>query len=237
MDELPLPASRSARERRAPAANTQVNLTQVRDQARRNAREEGYKQGYQEGHEAGLAAGREEGVEQGYADGVAKGLEEGRALAQQELQQQLREMLEPMKPMAEQFDQALVQLRDEIATDLVELAFEAGKHLAREHLDAKPWLILSIVRDLLHTEPMLSGKPRVWLHPDDLMLVREQLGTEFDAAGWTLQPDDQITRGGCRATSQSGEIDATWESRWEAMMARTRRRRRRQIDDEPEIGE
>lgn len=240
MDELPLSSAASRKARIAAErggkvpANGQIDLAKVRDQAHRAAHEDGYKKGFAEGRDAGFAEGHAEGANKGYADGLAKGLEEGRAQASQELQQQLRELLQPLAPMAQQFDEALRLLRDEIAEDLVELAFVTGSHLARDHLDAQPELILNIVRDLLHTEPMLTGKPRIWLHPDDLALVREHLGIELDAAGWSLQPDDQISRGGCRATSASGEIDATWEGRWDAIMTRTRRRRHRDATAKPE---
>ncbi|MFD2437126.1 FliH/SctL family protein [Modicisalibacter luteus] len=80
------------------------------------------------------------------------------------------------------------------------------------------------MRELLHAEPALSGRPRLWLHPADLTLVKGHLGAEFEAAGWQLQPDDTISRGGCRATSSSGELDATLESRWESITQQVRRR-------------
>ena len=79
-------------------------------------------------------------------------------------------------------------------------------------------------RSLLHTDPPLIGHQRLWLNPSDRDLVAEHLREELDAAGWTLQPDDQISRGGCRVTSANGELDATWESRWAAVKAQVRHR-------------
>ncbi len=35
---------------------------------------------------------------------------------------------------------------------------------------------------------------------------------------------DQLARGGCRVTSAQGEIDATFESRWLAIQAQSRKR-------------
>lgn len=228
MDELSLPVtgrkSLVSGERGSLPGGSQIDLVKVREQARRSAYEEGYQAGFGEGRDSGYAEGHAQGATNGYHDGHAEGLEQGRTEAAHELKQQVQTVLQPLIPMAQQFDDALTQLRDEIAEQLVELALMTGNHLARDRLDIQPELILNIVRDLLHTEPMLTGKPRVWLHPDDLTLVREHLGCEFDAAGWSLQPDEQIRRGGCRATSTSGEIDATWEGRWDAIMSRTRRR-------------
>jgi len=233
MEELPQnPASHRAR---TGAGDRQLNLAELRDQTQRLAHDEGRRAGFEKGSKEGYTEGHVKGFEAGHREGLEKGLTEGRAMAEQELHKALREALEPLAPLTRQFDEALRQLRDEIAGELVELAFVTGGHLARDRIDARPELILNIVRDLLHIEPMLNGKPRLWLHPDDLSLVREHLGTEFDALGWSLQPDDLMSRGGCRATSASGEIDATWEGRWEAIMTRTRRRHRQDDQDSPEV--
>jgi flagellar assembly protein FliH len=57
------------------------------------------------------------------------------------------------------------------------------------------------------------------LHADDVALVREYLGDDLQAAGWTMLSDASITRGGCRVQAASGELDATLETRWERVAA------------------
>ncbi|MCE8005365.1 FliH/SctL family protein, partial [Billgrantia ethanolica] len=131
----------------------------------------------------------------------------------------------PLRPLAEQFSIALEGLDEEIANDLVELALATGHQLAGEALKARPRQVLELIGALLHTEPPLVGQQRLWLHPLDHKLVEEHLGTELAAAGWKLQPDAQLTRGGCRVTSANGELDATWETRWQAVKSQVRRRR------------
>lgn len=237
MDELTESRTAHSSAGQMAKVGSQINLAQVREQARRAAREEGYQRGFAEGREAGFNEGRTKGHATGMAEGHTEGLQQGRALAEEEYQQRLQTVLNPLVPLAQHFDEALQQLSDELAASLLELAFATGHQLARERLDAQPQRIADIVRDLLHKDPMLTGKPRVWLHPDDLGLVREQIGNELDAAGWTLQPDPQILRGGCRASSDSGEIDATWEARWDALTSRVRRRHQHNQSARPEISE
>ena len=70
-------------------------------------------------------------------------------------------------------------------------------------------LILAAVRDLLQTEPALSGAPRLLLHADDMPLVQQYLAEDLQAAGWLLRSDPAISRGGCRVQSASGEVDAS----------------------------
>ncbi|MDW5375710.1 flagellar assembly protein FliH [Halomonas sp. HP20-15] len=213
MDELGSPDQlRSQRERRErvrqQAAQRQAELDAMRKQARQEAYQAGYQEGYEQGQQAGYEAG----------------LKEGREAGEVEMQRQTRETLEPLLPLAAQFGEALAALDEEMAEHLVDLALATGRQLAGEALEARPEAILDIVRELLHVEPSLSGRPRLWLHPADLALVKAQLGHEFEAAGWQLQPDDLVSRGGCRATSANGDLDATLESRWETIANQVRRR-------------
>ncbi len=198
--------------RRKAAFQRQAELHALREKVIEEARQEGYQAGYASGHAEGLEAG------------LAEGLEQGGAQAREELDQQLRDTLSPLLPLAESFSSALHELDEVLAEELVELALATGRQLAGEALKARPKQVLEIVRGLLHTEPGMNGKPRLWLHPRDHALVAEHLGHELEAAGWVLQPDDQVTRGGCRVTSASGELDATWESRWAAVKRQVRRR-------------
>ncbi len=169
--------------------------------------------------------GHAEGLKAGHAEGYAKGLEEGRKAARKELEQEIAATLKPVQHLAVHFSEALALLNDEMAKDLVDLALATGRQLAGDALTASPEQVVDLVRGLLHSEPAMHGKPRLWLHPQDHDLIDEHLGKELKAAGWTLQPDDQVSRGGCRLTSATGELDATWESRWQAVRQQVRSRR------------
>ncbi len=197
------------------AFQRQAELQALRNEVREEARQEGHRQGFE--------AGRQEGH--------AQGLEEGRRAGENETARQRNEALAPLASLLEQFRLALADLDHAIAEDLVDLALATGRQLAGDALRQEPAEILNLVRTLIHEEPALNGKTRLWLHPDDLALVEQVLHAEFQAAGWKLHPDDQLSRGGCRVTSPSGELDATLESRWENLAARVRRRTRRPDTD------
>lgn len=203
------PAAVDAEQRKA--FQHQAELQALRNEAREEARREGHREGFE--------AGRQEGH--------AQGLEEGRRAGEHETARQRREALAPLADLVEEFRRALADLDHAIAEDLVDLALATGRQLAGDALREEPAEILNLVRTLIHEEPALNGKTRLWLHPDDLALVEQELHAEFHAAGWKLHPDDQLSRGGCRVTSPSGELDATLESRWENLAARVRRRSRR----------
>ncbi|WP_251978164.1 flagellar assembly protein FliH [Salinicola avicenniae] len=185
-----------------------------RREAAEQARERGYEQGRAEGHEAG------------YAEGYREGQAAAQAAAELEFHKRLDLTLKPLAPLAETFTQALAQLDEDVADQLVELALIAGRQLAGESLQTNPEHIVSVVRDLLAADNSLNGKPRLWLHPDDLPLVTAAIGDTLSASGWECHADPSLERGGCRATSASGGLDATLDTQWRAVLDQRRRRRK-----------
>ncbi|MHB0775315.1 flagellar assembly protein FliH [Halomonas sp. WWR20] len=194
--------------RRRLAAKRSAELEAQQRQAFDTGRQEGYDAGHAEGHTAGYE----------------KGLAEGRAAGEAETTRQMAQALAPLAELAGHFREALAQLDDQLADHLTELALTVGRQLALETLEAHPEHVVNLVRELLHAEPALSGKPRLWLHPADLTLVKAHLGAELDAQGWQALPDESLTRGGCRASSASGGFDASIEARWAAIIDQRRQR-------------
>ncbi len=170
---------------------------------------------HQEGYAAGFAEGREKGH--------AEGLQAAREAGERELAERRRELVEPLVALINGLREALDQLDTDIGDSLADVALATGRQLAGEALEAKPEQIRTLIRELLREEPLFSGQPCLRLHPDDLALVDAQLADELGAAGWKAQADATLERGGCRVTGPEGELNATREVRWQALLARARR--------------
>ena len=203
MDELNGERSADAEAQSTAEAELQALRVEVREQARR------------EGWQAGFEAGREEGL--------ASGLEEGRRSGEEENQRYRREILHPLAGLAQGFSDALAQLDEAVADELVDLALATGRQLAGVALRQRPEQVRELVCELLREELPSSGPSSLWLHPDDLPLVEQELARELDAAGWQLRPDPQLARGDCRVTSAAGELDASREIRWQQLLERLQR--------------
>ena len=177
------------------------------------ARQQGFESGYSEGHE------------QGYQAGYQEGLEAANAAAELEFNKRLDMTLRPLAELASNFRQALATLDTEVADQLVELALITGRQLAGESLAANPEHILSVVRELLDADTTLNGKPRLWLHPDDLELVTTTMGDALEASGWECHADPTLERGGCHVTSAAGGLDASLSTQWKAILDQRRQRK------------
>jgi flagellar assembly protein FliH len=212
MDELAPPAAAGQTGSKRDAGDDRVlkqqsELRALREQTRAAAHREGYA--------AGFAEGREKGCQEG--------LQQGRAAGERELAERRRELVESLTALIEGLHTALDQLDTDIGDSLADVALAAGRQLAGDALQAKPEQIRTLIRKLLREEPLFSGQPCLLLHPDDLALVDAQLADELGAAGWKTQGDPALERGGCRVTGPEGELNATREVRWQALLARARR--------------
>ncbi len=184
------------------------------------AHAEAFAKGWAEGLGKGIAQGRAEGFAQGLADGTAQGLVQGQAEGRAAAQTQIdTELAQPLRALLHTLPQAWQQAEQAVAQDLLALAFALAQRVLGESLAVAPEGMLAAVRDLLNTEPPLTGHPKLWLHPQDAALVQTHLAEALHTAGWTLRPDPLQARGGCRVMAASGELDASLATRWSLLAA------------------
>ncbi|CAK0744328.1 flagellar assembly protein FliH [Gammaproteobacteria bacterium] len=193
---------------------------------------QGIEQGIEQGKEQGVKQGFEQGLEQGKNEGVAQGLEEGRqegltqgfeqghrdGLAQGDTEVQAK--LERLGQLITLLDQPLADLDTEVEEQLVALAVAVARQIVRRELHLSPGEIVPVVREALASLPVARRNLRIFLHPDDISLVRTALGTGEPEHGMRLVEDAAITCGGCRVETEASRIDATVEHRINRVIAR-----------------
>jgi flagellar assembly protein FliH len=187
----PVPKSDAEEHEDISATQTAVILPTVEqiERIHREAQQEGYSAGYEAGHDAGHKAGYEAGSEQA-------------ALETTNLQ-----------VLLSSFRQALADADQTIGNELLALALDLARQMVREALRVKPELMFAVVRESIREESTFGQPPRLYLHPDDAMLVREHLSQELNDCVICIDP--QLERGGCRVRTGNSYIDATLATRWQ----------------------
>lgn len=149
-------------------------------------------------------------------EGFSKGQAAGLAAAEKdikrrndELEQRARQFDEVLKALAA----PLEQLDEDVETQLVSLAFMIAKHVVRRELRADPTQVIAVVRETVGLLPLAQRNVRVHLHPQDAAIVRERLAEPQAERAWTLVEDPVMSRGGCRVSTDTAQIDARLETR------------------------
>jgi len=144
-------------------------------------------------HEAELDAARGAGYEEGLAAGRAEVSAAVRALAS----------------AAARLDEASAAAASDAEPVAVELALRIAEKVLGGELEARPELVLDVVRGALRrlTEPLPAT---LLVNPEDAELVRDSID-EFSiehGSDLTVREERRVERGGCVVRTQAGEIDA-----------------------------
>jgi len=154
-------------------------------------------------------AAYKEGKENGYKDGYNKGMEKYKA----KVDEKCKKLEDLMAALVKPFE----DLDEEVIEQTAGLAIAISRQLVRRELHAEPDHIIGVVRDALSALPVSARRIRVYLHPEDALLVREVLSikdeNDTDMQPWHIIEDPLLSRGGCRINAENSVIDATVETR------------------------
>ncbi|HWJ96354.1 MAG TPA: flagellar assembly protein FliH [Telluria sp.] len=192
-DERPSTVARQEAEHKALVETAQL-LKLPTEQELSDIRDNAHTEGYEEGRAAG------------HAEGLAAGLAEGQVQAAEELAR--------LREIAATFGQAVARADETIASDVLDLALHLARSMVRTAFDAKPELIIPIVREAIEYLPVLQQPALLMLNPEDAPIVRAGIGEELDKGGWRVVEDPTVARGGCRIDTASNQIDAQAATRW-----------------------
>lgn len=170
-----------------------------------------------QGRRTGKTVGELEDVgHRAYQEAFAKGHEAGLTAARAETQQALNQV----KTQVSRFDamlgtlaQPFHELDAQVEEQLVHLALTVARQLVRRELRTEPAQVIAIIRETVALLPAAARDVRVHLHPEDASIVREKLATPGGERAWTIVEDPVMTRGGCRVTTDTAQIDARLETR------------------------
>lgn len=151
--------------------------------------------------------------EDGFAQGRREGLEAGR--------KEILARVHELEGLMQALGRPLEQVDDQVEQELVHLALAVARQLVRRELRTDPGQVLAVVREAMAALPIAARNVRLHLHPEDAALIRDTLSLSEVEQGWKVVEDPLLTRGGCKVSSDSSQIDATVERRLQAVIAST----------------
>jgi len=150
-------------------------------------------------------------------EGFEQGLREGRDAGREEFVQRLGLLETAMQRLARPFE----ELDDSVEQQLAQLAMLVARQLVRRELKTDPAQVIGVVREALAALPVAARDVRLAVNPEDAEMIREVLSLQDGEYAIRLVEDPVQSRGGCRVLTETSQIDATVESRLNAVIANT----------------
>ncbi|WP_440060386.1 flagellar assembly protein FliH [Pseudomonas syringae] len=154
---------------------------------------------------------RQEAWNEGFATGEKEGFHSTQLKVRQEaevvlaakvasLEQLMGHLLAPIAEQDTQIEKAVIHLVEHIARQVIqrELATDSGQ-------------IASVLRDALKLLPMGAQNLRIFINPQDFLLVKAMRERHEEA--WKIVEDEDLLPGGCRIETEHSRIDASVETR------------------------
>lgn len=156
---------------------------------------------------------RREGNTLGFKEGYAAGIAEGRNAGMADLDREIAYL----QGMMENFSEQLGMANQAIGQDLLNLAIDLAQAMTRSTLECRPEVIIPIIREAIEHLPAIQQPAQIFLHPDDALIIKNNMRIEMDQAGWRLISDPHIERGGCKLETAQNLIDASFSTRWQRL--------------------
>ncbi|GJM04242.1 MAG: hypothetical protein DHS20C09_02330 [marine bacterium B5-7] len=155
----------------------------------------------------------DEGFNMGRKEGRSQGYKEGRDQAELESQELFKKLGDILNSLAD----PISLLDDEIENSIAELTLSIARQLVRREIKTEPGEIVAVVREAVRALPLSARKPTIYLHTEDIQLVRNALSVGEDEKSYRFEEDLLLTRGDCRVETESSNIDASIEARLSAI--------------------
>jgi flagellar assembly protein FliH len=144
----------------------------------------------------------EEGFERGRRDGLLAG--EGA----------VRDRAQRLERLFHTLARPLTEVDQQVVEELMTTVLVVAKHMIRREIKADAGQVIAVIHKALAELPSASRNIKIFLHPEDVPVVRDALaGEEERDVPWKLCEDPLISPGGCRIRTEHSEVDATMETR------------------------
>ncbi|WP_298207788.1 flagellar assembly protein FliH [Acidovorax sp.] len=156
---------------------------------------------------------------EGFAQGQAQTALEWQRRMDDYIAQQGHDAAQRMKGVFQTLDASLIDMQQQMAQQLLELACDIARQVVRQELSVNPNALQPVVREAVGML-VAEGRPAtVRLNPKDMEAMAQPLREEIDAPGVQWLADAAVPAGGCLVESAGTVVDGSLDKRWQRAIA------------------
>lgn len=147
-------------------------------------------------------------TQRSYDEKLKNGYEEGL----QQGQQALNEYKQTFESIFSNFDNALIDIDEDLIQSVTQLAVSISKQIIRRELQINSEQVVSVVKEAIKLLPLDKSRLIIHLNPSDISVVQKVFNQDDIVHSYSLVEDPSVQRGGCKLATDDSIIDATIDS-------------------------
>ncbi|ACL30452.1 flagellar assembly protein FliH [Buchnera aphidicola] len=143
--------------------------------------------------------------ETGFQKGLLKGKEENTLLKNK------------LNDLFLNFENSLAKFENELCSQLLKTVLKISSYVIGKKIDIDKQILLNYIKKIINKEGVFLKKPQFIIHPKNKTLIEDIFKKFLNSHKWTIVCDDGIDLNGCKIKSESVDIDATVDARWQQL--------------------
>ncbi|MGS2717550.1 FliH/SctL family protein [Eionea flava] len=161
-------------------------------------------------------AGYAEGYEKGFNKAKDEGYQQGTEKAEKESNEKLSKKLDSLERITKELTTFFDNEKDTLETQMVDIICQLTSAVIKRELKIDSSSVTQVVQESLQLLANQSKHLTVYLHPQDIDIVRERFAdSDYDMA---LESDDTQLPGGCRIDNQHTMINSSMNQQLDAVI-------------------
>lgn len=113
------------------------------------------------------------------------------------------------------FESALSNFESALCSQLLKTVLKISSYVIGKNVNFDKLILINYIKKIISRDGIFLKKPQVIVHSKNKILIENTFKEFLNTYKWTVVSDDSIDPNGCKVKSESIDIDATIDARWQ----------------------
>ncbi|WAI18204.1 MAG: FliH/SctL family protein [Buchnera aphidicola (Acyrthosiphon caraganae)] len=113
------------------------------------------------------------------------------------------------------FENALSIFENAICSQLLKTVLKISSYVIGKNIDVDELVLINYIKKIINKDGIFLKKSQIIIHPNNKALIEDIFKDFFKSYKWVIVCDNSIDLNGCQIKSESVDINATIDARWQ----------------------
>ncbi|AEO08440.1 flagellar assembly protein FliH [Buchnera aphidicola str. Ak (Acyrthosiphon kondoi)] len=113
------------------------------------------------------------------------------------------------------FENALSIFENAICSQLLKTVLKISSYVIGKNIEVDELVLINYIKKIINKDGIFLKKSQIIIHPNNKALIEDIFKDFFKSYKWVIVCDNSIDLNGCQIKSESVDINATIDARWQ----------------------